>query len=81
MGACASIQSAEVDSWEVLGQRKAEFEAEYADQEIPLPDNWGGYKIVPDRIEFWQGRSNRLHDRIVYELQGDGQWRQFRISP
>ena len=65
----------------MLGQRKAKLEAEYADQVIPLPDSWGGYKIVPDRIEFWQGRSNRLHDRIVYELQNDGQWRQFRVSP
>ena len=81
LGACASLQSSEVDSWEVLEHQKAKLESQYADLEVPLPDNWGGYKIVPDRIEFWQGRSNRLHDRIVYELNSDGTWRRFRISP
>ena len=80
LGAWASKQSSEVDSWEVLREREAELAAKYDDQAIPLPDNWGGYKIVPDRIEFWQGRLNRLHDRIVYELK-DGQWRRFRICP
>ena len=64
----------------MLGEREAALEAKYDGQTIPLPDNWGGYQIVPDRIEFWQGRLNRLHDRIVYELK-DGQWRRFRISP
>jgi pyridoxamine 5'-phosphate oxidase len=48
--------------------------------EIPLPDFWGGYRVVPDSIEFWQGRENRLHDRFIYELKS-GNWSISRLSP
>jgi pyridoxamine 5'-phosphate oxidase len=48
---------------------------------IPLPPNWGGYRVVPQAIEFWQGRTNRLHDRFRYTRQEDGSWRIDRLSP
>lgn len=73
-------QSGVVASREILEQRFAELEAQFADGEIPKPENWGGYRLVPERYEFWQGRANRLHDRIVYEFQ-DGQWQMKRLMP
>ncbi|EMO59817.1 pyridoxine 5'-phosphate oxidase C-terminal dimerization region [Leptospira santarosai str. CBC1416] len=48
---------------------------------MDLPDHWGGYAVRPDRIEFWQGRSSRLHDRIVFEKDTDSSWRKFRVAP
>lgn len=80
IGAAVSPQSSPIQSQQWLEQRKAELEQQYDGQPIPLPENWGGYELTPSRIEFWQGRSNRLHDRIVFERQGDG-WRKTRISP
>lgn len=74
-------QSGVVASREAMEQRFAELEQQFADQEvIPKPETWGGYRLVPERYEFWQGRRNRLHDRIVYELK-DGQWSMHRIMP
>ena len=56
--------------------------ARFAGQEpLPRPDNWGGFVLHPTRLEFWQGRPSRLHDRLVYELQSNGQWRRFRLAP
>jgi len=49
--------------------------------DIPLPDFWGGYRVVPDHIEFWQGRESRLHDRFDYRLHADGSWRLERLAP
>ena len=80
LGADASPQSSPVESWQSLAQRQAELEKQFEGQDIPLPENWGGYRIIPTRIEFWQGRLNRLHDRIVYEPTDSG-WRWFRIAP
>ncbi|MCL4123980.1 UNVERIFIED_CONTAM: hypothetical protein GTU68_019795 [Idotea baltica] len=80
LGADASAQSSPVESWDTLAQRQAELEKQYEGRDIPLPDNWGGYRIVPVRIEFWQGRVNRLHDRIVYEPTDSG-WKWYRIAP
>jgi pyridoxamine 5'-phosphate oxidase len=81
IGAAVSAQSSKLENRDELEQKKIEIEAKFDGQPIPLPDNWGGYRIVANRIEFWQGRANRMHDRIVYELSKDGSWKHFRISP
>lgn len=78
IGAWASNQSQPV-SREELEAREAEFSARFGDTP-PRPDHWGGYRIRPERVEFWQGRPSRLHDRLSYERQGDG-WRITRLSP
>ena len=80
LGALASAQSKPIENREMLDARFAEVEAQYGEQ-APRPPNWGGYRVVPDRFEFWQGRSSRLHDRIQYTLQPDGLWRHERLQP
>ncbi|HEU5347359.1 MAG TPA: pyridoxamine 5'-phosphate oxidase [Ktedonobacterales bacterium] len=81
ISAVASQQSTVIAGREVLEQRVAELSARYQSQEIPRPHNWGGFRVVPDVIEFWQGRPNRLHDRLCYRLQADGHWHIERLSP
>jgi pyridoxamine 5'-phosphate oxidase len=81
LGACASEQSAVVASRAVLEQRLAELEARYAGREVPRPPNWGGYRLVPHTIEFWQGGEARLHDRLRYRRRPDGTWLLERLSP
>ncbi len=66
LGALASSQSEVVSSREVLEQKLASLESEYKNKEIPMPDSWGGYCVIPIEFEFWQGRANRLHDRIRF---------------
>jgi pyridoxamine 5'-phosphate oxidase len=81
LGAIASQQSSVIESRESLEQIRADLEKKYEGQEIPLPDFWGGYALTPVVIEFWQGRLDRMHDRVVYE-KGDGSnWKRYRISP
>ena len=55
--------------------------ARWIGKEVERPAHWGGYAVIPERIEFWQGRPNRLHDRIVYTLQPDGHWKKERLAP
>jgi pyridoxamine 5'-phosphate oxidase len=80
LGAWTSRQSQVIDERKVLDEQLATLEQRYPDT-VPLPDFWGGYVVMPHRIEFWQGRSNRLHDRFVYDLQEDDQWTLERLSP
>lgn len=80
LGAWASDQSRVITSRENLEKRFAEFEAEFADN-VPRPPHWGGYRLIPTAIEFWQGRDNRLHDRIRYRLQQDKSWLIERLAP
>ncbi len=78
-GAWASAQSSVIASREELEQRFSEFKEKFGDN-VPLPDFWGGFRLTPIKFEFWQGRQNRLHDRIVYNLDGDA-WTISRLSP
>ncbi|AJG20488.1 pyridoxamine 5'-phosphate oxidase [Cupriavidus basilensis] len=80
LGAWASEQSREVADRTVLEQREADFRAKFGDNP-PRPAHWGGYRLVPTRIEYWQGRPSRLHDRIAYRLAPDGSWQIVRLSP
>jgi pyridoxamine 5'-phosphate oxidase len=80
MGAWCSFQSEVVAGREVLEARLRDLEEKFRDQDVPRPPHWGGYRLKPDVIEFWQGRPNRLHDRIRYRLV-DGNWIMERLSP
>ena len=80
VSAWASSQSEPVATREELEARVAEVEARFADVEVPRPDDWGGFRVVPDEIEFWQHRDDRLHDRFVYSRSGDG-WEVVRLQP
>ena len=79
-GAWASAQSTEVSSREALIQRYEEVKQRYP-TEVPLAEFWGGYRVVPFEIEFWQGRENRLHDRFIYRKQEHGNWSLARLCP
>ena len=92
ISAVASPQSQVIENRETLEQKVKELEALYADSEVPRPAHWGGYKVIPEKIEFWQGRANRLHDRIVFfrepetdngedAVPGYSNWEKFRIAP
>ncbi|MDO7847501.1 pyridoxamine 5'-phosphate oxidase [Hymenobacter sp. M29] len=81
LGAWASPQSQVIGSREELEAREQEFAEKLAAQDpLPRPENWGGYILRPHRVEFWQGRPSRLHDRIVYERDGDN-WKRSRLAP
>ena len=81
IGGHASRQSEVISSRKVLEERIREVTTEYEGKEIPLPSYWGGYRLNPEAIEFWQGRSDRLHDRLFYTRQSDGGWQIERLSP
>jgi pyridoxamine 5'-phosphate oxidase len=81
LGAWASHQSQAIESREVLEQRLQQLKQEYENKEIPRPPHWGGFRVIPTEIEFWQGRPSRLHDRLLYRRGDDGSWRIQRLSP
>lgn len=81
LGAIASPQSEVVASRAILEQRFRELKESYQDREVERPAHWGGYRLSPERIEFWQNRSGRLHDRILYERSRDGGWKINRLAP
>lgn len=80
IGAWASAQSTTVANRGVLETRYAELTAQYAGQTVPLPEFWGGYRVAPEKVEFWQGRPSRLHDRLLYTRAAGG-WTRSRLSP
>lgn len=81
LGAIVSNQSEVIPSRESLEQKLHQLEKDFEGKEIPRPDYWGGYIVKPVEVEFWQGRPNRLHDRIRYKLQDDFSWKTDRLSP
>jgi len=81
IGALASEQSEVISGRDVLEQRAKELETLYCDKEIDCPEHWGGYRLKPERIEFWKSRVGRLHDRILYERESSGGWTISRLAP
>ena len=81
LGAWASAQSRVLADREALDRRYAELEARYEGQEVPVPPHWGGYRVAPESIEFWQGRTSRLHDRLRYRRSANGPWTLERLAP
>jgi len=80
LGALASEQSRPIEDRATLERRLRELEDEYEGREVPRPPYWGGYRVEPETVEFWQGRENRLHDRLVYR-RNDGGWKIERLQP
>jgi pyridoxamine 5'-phosphate oxidase len=81
IGAWVSAQSSIISSRALLEEKFQEIKRKFRDKEVPLPSFWGGYRVIPDQIEFWQGRTNRLHDRFEYTKQPDGTWTVERLAP
>lgn len=81
LGAWVSNQSEVITSRNILETKLAQMKQKFKDGKIPLPDHWGGYRVVPDSIEFWQGRQSRLHDRIYFQKVANNSWNISRLSP
>ena len=81
LGAWASPQSQVIENRDILEKRLAQLEEKYATEKVPRPPHWGGFRVIPTAIEFWQGRPSRLHDRIRYELNEKGDWFYQRLAP
>lgn len=81
LGALASYQSQVVANRDIMDQRYQQLAAQYSEGPIPMPEQWGGYRLKPDLLEFWQGRHGRMHDRLRYRAQPDGGWLLQRLEP
>ena len=81
LGAWTSPQSRVITSRSVLEMKLDQMKRKFAEGKVPLPDHWGGYRIIPETFEFWQGRPNRLHDRFFYRLQNGEKWSVERLAP
>ena len=81
LAAWASTQSRQITGRDFLMTQLAHMKEKFRDGQVPLPDFWGGYRVVPHEIEFWQGGEHRLHDRFVYERKGDGTWQVRCLAP
>ena len=80
LGAVVSRQSSQIESRQQLQDARDELDKKLEGQPVPLPETWGGYDLTPTKVEFWQGRLDRLHDRVIYQRDG-GTWQRSRISP
>jgi pyridoxamine 5'-phosphate oxidase len=81
LGSLASRQSQVVASRRILDERFQILDAQYPDDNIPMPQHWGGYRVRPELLEFWQGRHGRMHDRLRYRRRTDGGWLLERLEP
>lgn len=81
LGAWASPQSSVIENRAVLEANEQKYLQHFEGKEIHRPEHWGGYRLLPNRVEFWQGRPSRLHDRICFELDASAQWQKFRLAP
>lgn len=81
IGAWASPQSEKISVRKDLAEKVAEIKRKFSGEKIPRPDFWGGYRVIPTKIEFWQARADRLHDRILYERKESNEWRISRLAP
>ncbi|MFO0923863.1 MAG: pyridoxamine 5'-phosphate oxidase [Pirellulales bacterium] len=81
LGAWVSEQSQVITSRSLLEAKLAEMKAKFLNREVPLPSFWGGYNVVPERFEFWQGQPNRLHDRFEYRIETESDWTHSRLAP
>ena len=81
LGAWASPQSKVITSRSILEAKLDQMKRKFGDGKVPLPDHWGGYRIVPESFEFWQGRTNRLHDRFIFRCNDTGGWAHERLAP
>jgi pyridoxamine 5'-phosphate oxidase len=81
IGAWVSDQSEVIPDRQFLEEKTRAFEMNFEGGEVPRPPHWGGYRVIPDYIEFWQGRPSRLHDRLAYSKNEDGNWKIERLSP
>ncbi len=81
IGAWVSDQSEVIENRDFLESRQKALEEKFTDLPVPRPPHWGGYRLIPDYIEFWQGRPSRLHDRLAYSKKVDGDWKIERLSP